>query len=304
MLSWEDTWKSETLDHVFNALAVSPELSERLVYKGARVLRLLLNEATRASLDIDASFANIAANVSVSEKDLEHLRALASTAITACFESQEPVRFTLERTTIANRRRSGEHPRGWNVYWLDLEVRDMTARNTLGAIPSLRIEIASPELLSEHSISPIDLNGHQVNAVTLQRMAGEKLRAFLSSLPAYRNKLRLKIHPPRAKDLYDLARILRKRPLKDHIFWRISGGEFFLACKSRYIDCEGIQTFQEAWGNTQAAYTADPTIPNDVPCSEATSSLEQIVASMAKMELFPFSFELPADILDGGANQD
>ena len=93
MLSREDKWKSETLDHVFNALALSPELSERLVYKGARVLRLLLNEITRASLDIDASFANIAANVSVSEEDLEHLRALASTAISTYFESQEPVRF-------------------------------------------------------------------------------------------------------------------------------------------------------------------------------------------------------------------
>ena len=116
MLSREDKWKSETLDHVFNALAFSAEFSQRLVYKGARVLRLLLNEVTRASLDIDASFANIAANVSVSEEDLEHLRALASAAVTTYFESQEPVRFSLERTAIANRRRSGEHPRGWNVY--------------------------------------------------------------------------------------------------------------------------------------------------------------------------------------------
>jgi hypothetical protein len=294
MLSREDKWKSETLDQVFNALALSAELSERLVYKGARVLRLLLNEVTRASLDIDASLANIAANVSVSEEDLEHLRALANTTITTYFESQEPVRFTLDRTAIANRRRSGDHPRGWNVYWLDLAVRDMTAGNTLGAIPALRIEIASPELLSEHSVSRIDLNGHQVNAVTLERMAGEKLRAFLSSLPAYRKKLGQKIHPPRVKDLYDLARILRKRPLEDEKFWRTSGGEFLLACQSRYIDCAGIQTFQEEWNNTQAAYTADPTIPDDVPCSEAASSLEQIVANMATMALFPFSFGLPA----------
>ena len=176
MLSRDDKWKSETLDHVFNALALSPDLSERLIYKGARVLRLLLNEVTRASLDIDASFANVAANASVGQEDLEHLRTLAATAITNYFDSQEPVRFALARTTIANRRRSGEHPRGWNVYWLDLEVRDLAARNTLGTTPTLRIEIASPELLSEHSIAPISLNGCQVNAVTLERMAGEKLR--------------------------------------------------------------------------------------------------------------------------------
>ena len=296
MLSREDKWKSETLDHVFNALALSSELSERLIYKGARVLRLLLNEVTRASLDIDASFANIAANVSVGEGDLEHLRILASTAITTYFDSQEPVRFALSRTEIANRRKSGEHPRGWNVYWLDLEVRDLTARNSLGIPPILRIDIASPELLSEHSTSPIALNGRQVNAITLERMAGEKLRAFLSSLPAYRNKLGLKTHPPRAKDLYDLARILRKQPLEDHRFWRISGDECFLACKSRFIDCIGIETFQEAWDATQAAYKADPTIPDDVPCTEAASSLEEIVASLTKMGRFPFTFELPADI--------
>jgi len=293
MLSQEDIWKSETLDHVFNAIALSPELSDRLIYKGARVLRLLLNEVTRASLDIDASFANIAANASVNDQDLEHLRGLASTAITTYFESQEPVRFTLERTAIANRRKSGEHPRGWNVYWLDLEVRDLTTRNALGTPPTLRIEIASPELLSEHSTAVIALNGGRVNAVTLERMAGEKLRAFLSSLPAYRNKLGLKIHPPRAKDLYDLARIFRRRPLEDHCFWQLSGDEFFLACKSRYIDCIGIETFREAWSTTQAAYMTESTIPNDVPFTEAANGLEQIVATLTQAGRVPFAFELP-----------
>jgi hypothetical protein len=296
MLSREDKWKSETLDHVFNALALSPELSERLIYKGARVLRLLLNEVTRASLDIDASFANIAANAAVGEQDLEHLRTLASTAITTYFDNQEPVKFTLERATIANRRKSGDHPRGWNVYWLDLEVRDLTARNTLGTSPTLRMDIASPELLSEHSTAPIAVNGRRVNAITLERMAGEKLRAFLSSLPAYRNKLRLKAVPPRAKDLYDLARVLRKRPLGDRLFWQISGDEFFLACQSRLVDCGGIPTFQEAWGTTQDAYTADPTIPDDVPWTEAVSSLERIVGSLMEMGRLPFTFKLSADV--------
>ncbi len=65
MLSAYDQWKSETLDEVFRALALSSELSERLVYKGARVLRLLLDEPVRASLDIDASLAHVAANLAV-----------------------------------------------------------------------------------------------------------------------------------------------------------------------------------------------------------------------------------------------
>ena len=161
MLSAEDKWKSETLDEVFNALALSPELSQRLVYKGARVLRLLLNEVTRASLDIDATFAAIAANSSVNQTELEHLRALAHNAITAHFESQQIVRYTLQRSTIRNRRTSGEHPRGWNVYWLDLEIRDMAAQTFPGPAPTVRIDIGTPELLSEHSISTIELNGHR-----------------------------------------------------------------------------------------------------------------------------------------------
>ena len=90
--------------------------------------------------------------------------------------------------------------------------------------------------------------------------------------------------------------MLRKRPLEDRSFWQISADEFFLACKSRFIDCLGIETFQEAWRTTQDAYTADPTIPDDVPWTEATSSLERIVANLAEMGRFPFAFELPADI--------
>jgi hypothetical protein len=256
-------------------------------------LRLLLNEVTRASLDIDASFAKIAANVSVNKDDLEHLRTLAQNAITAHFESQQPVRYTLQRSTIRNRRSIGDHPRGWNVYWLDLEIRDMAAQNFLGAAPTLRIEIAAPELLSEHSISTIQLNGRLVQAVTLERMAGEKLRAFISSLPAYRKKLRHKIHSPRAKDLYDLARIRRKRPLEDRVFWQISGQEFYLACQSRCIDCGGIRTFKEQWDTTQQVYRSDPTIPGDVPFTEAENTLGQVVAFLGEMGRIPFAFELP-----------
>jgi hypothetical protein len=254
---------------------------------------VLLDEITRASLDIDASFANIAANASVGNDHLERLRTLAQEAITAHFESQQPVRYTLQRSTIRNRRRIGNHPRGWNVYWLDLEVRDMAANDYLGPAPALRIDIAAPELLSEHSISTIQLNGRPVQAVTLERMAGEKLRAFISSLPAYRNKIREKIHGPRSKDLYDLARIYRKRPLEDRVFWQISGQEFYLACQSRCIDCEGIRTFKEQWDTTRLVYRSDPTIPDDVPFVEAESTLEQIGDFLGETGRTPFAFTLP-----------
>jgi predicted nucleotidyltransferase component of viral defense system len=293
MLSSEDKWKSETLDEVFGALALSPELSEILVYKGARVLRLLLNEVTRASLDIDASFATIAAGFPEKQENLERLRTLVQNAITAHFESQRPVRYTLQGSEIRNRRRSGNHPRGWNVYWLDLRIRDLGAPDFLDAAPALRIEIAAPELLSEHSVAPLELNGQLIQAVTLERMAGEKLRAFLSSLPTYRGKIREKMHVPRARDLYDLVRIRRRRPLEDRRFWEISGGEFYLACQSRCIDCEGIRTFKEEWDTTAQVYRSDPTIPDDVPLAEVERTLEEVVAFLMETGRIPFAFELP-----------
>jgi hypothetical protein len=286
-----DIWKSVTLDHVFNALALSSELSEKLIYKGARVLRLLLNEITRASLDIDANFA---ANVSVDQKNLEQLRSLAHEAIATYFESQSPIRYELQNSSIKNRRPE-DHPRDWNVYWLELAVRDLAAENFMGATPSLLIDIAAPEPVSDKSIARIEVNGHLINAVTLERMAGEKMRAFLSHLPTYRKKIfkKPKIHTPRVKDIYDLSRIIRKRPIDDRNFWQVAAQEFKLACQSRYIDCDGIHTFKERWGETRQTYNNDPTIPKDVLFNDAEKALEQIVAFIQEISVIPFSFEIP-----------
>ena len=57
-LGVDDKWQLSVLDEIFKALASSRELSEQLIYKGARVLRHRLQEALRASFDIDASLAN------------------------------------------------------------------------------------------------------------------------------------------------------------------------------------------------------------------------------------------------------
>lgn len=186
MLSLQDKWCSETLDEVFRALSLSQELSERLVYKGARVLRLLLGETTRASLDIDASLASVSANMRIDENELEYLRSLADKAITNYFEDQNPIRYSLQRSSITNRRKLGPHPRGWDVYELRLEIKDLAAFAATVNAPLLQIDIAAPEASSNRSFGPIFLDGRQVIAVTLERMIGEKLRAFLSSLPQYR----------------------------------------------------------------------------------------------------------------------
>lgn len=56
------------------------------------------------------------------------------------------------------------------------------------------------------------VDGHVVMAYTLQRIAGEKLRAFLSSLPTYRRQVKTPGEVVRVKDIYDLACILRVAP--------------------------------------------------------------------------------------------
>lgn len=49
-----EVWKSFALDQIFEAIAESAPLSGALVYKGARVLRLLLADG-RQSFDIDSN---------------------------------------------------------------------------------------------------------------------------------------------------------------------------------------------------------------------------------------------------------
>ena len=296
-LSEQDRWRSAVLDEVFKAMAASPALSESLVYKGARVLRLRLKEVLRASFDIDASLASFAANAGMATDGAsrESLRSLAHKAIVHYFENQDPVRYELTNSTLASRRRIGPHPRGWDVYWLDIQIRDLTAEGAAVAPASqLRIDIAAPELLSEYSVSPIELDGHIIKAVTLERISGEKLRAFLSCLPTYRRKLKETTDVERrVKDLYDLVRIISKRPLTDEPFWVTAGGEFQLACKSRYIDCSGLPSFKEDWDRTRQEYAAAKTLPSDVTFEQAETTLEQVAAFLAEKGFTPIAFDIP-----------
>ena len=289
-----DRWQLQVLDEIFRALASSRELSQQLVYKGARVLRLRLREALRASFDIDASLTTFAANVGMASdaQTREQMRLLVHQAIEAYFEDQEPVRYQVVRSTLVNRRKMGPHPRGWDVYWLDLFVQDLAGD---GGVPAgqLRIDIAAAELGSERSVSPLELDGRSINAVTLERIAGEKLRAFLSSLPGYRRKIRAREGDRRVKDLYDIVRIARKHPVANGDFWETVGNEFLLACKSRYIDCGGHIAFREGWDETKATYAADKTLPNDVTFGEVEATLDCIVQFLLDIGMIPFHFDLP-----------
>jgi hypothetical protein len=235
-------WKSQVLDELFIALAASEQLDECLIFKGARVLNARLGGG-RQSLDLDT---NLAAPFVTKCPDREQQRLFLDeqirTAVRRHFEGQQPVRYELTALTIRTYPPKS-HPMGWDAFKVRMNVNDLTKR--VKALPAIEIDVAAPEDLLESSILPLEVGGNCVAAYSLERIAGEKLRAFLSSLPAYRAKVKKPGEAVRAKDLYDITRIRRVHPLEKLEFWKITGEEFRIACRSRYIDCDGLTTFQE-----------------------------------------------------------
>lgn len=284
-------WKSGVLDEVFAALAADSEVEGCLVFKGARVLNARLGGG-RQSLDLDSNltkgFVDKHPDRAEQRSYLErHMRK----AITRHFEQQEPVTFELKSLTVKTYPPKS-HPMGWDAFKVKLNIDDLTKAGVKG-LPGIEIDVAAPEELLDSSIAPVMIGGHTAYAYTLERISGEKLGAFLSSLPAYRAKSRKPGESVRAKDLYDLARIQRAFPIQQAKFWETAGHEFRIACRSRYIDCAGLETFLQQWEITADTYTKDPTIPAEIEIGEARSTLETIVEFMASRSIIPFEFPMP-----------
>jgi hypothetical protein len=287
-------WKERLLEELFKALSAHAPLRDVLVFKGARVLHALLDGLGRASLDIDSNLLeSFAAATPDREGQAAFLESEIRLAVSRYFEAQEPVRHSLD-TVRVRPSPPAAHPRGWNAFEVGIKVNDH-ARPAVRNLPNLRLDVAAPERLRENSIARIEVGGHAVWAYTLERMAGEKLRAFLSTLPAYRRKIRKPGEAVRVKDLYDLARIARRQPTTDERFWGQAGEELRLACGSRYIDCEGLSTFAENLGTTRASYEKDPTLPEDIGFEEAWDTVRQIVEVLERRRIIPFSFPLERD---------
>jgi hypothetical protein len=281
-------WKSEVLDEVFAALAASDQLDECLVFKGARVLNARLGGG-RQSLDLDS---NLAASFVKKYPEREAQQAFLEEQITRAvrrhFERQAPVRYELTTLTIRTWPPKS-HPMGWDAFKVRMNVNELT--RSVKGLPALEIDVATPEELLDTSVSLIEVGGHQVQAYTLERIGGEKLRAFLSSLPTYRKKVKKPGEAVRVKDLYDVARVQRAHPLEQVEFWMTVGEEFHVACRSRFIDCQGLATFQEQWEVTRKTYEA--TIPKDIPFAEAEATLLAVVRFLEAQRILPFAFSLP-----------
>lgn len=287
----QEQWRREALDLVFAALAASKSLCNELVFKGARVLSLRLGEAHRVSYDLDANLLDaFVARHPDRTKQAETLHCLLEQSITEYCESQDPMRYRLEGITI-NNSPPQEHPLGWEGFKIRIRLRDFANEGVRGLSP-VEFDVAAPEQLGDHSISPLAVGGGTVFAYTLERIAGEKMRAFLSSLPAYRDKMGKPGTSIRAKDIFDVAIIALSHPLTDTTFWETAGEEFRLACRSRYVDCCGVASFAERLDTTRAAYELDPTIPAELNFVSAWSRIESILEFWERQGLTPFQYPL------------
>lgn len=285
------------LDVVFEAMAASRRLTNLLVYKGARILNRRLETSDRQSLDIDSNlFAHAAESMDRAEQ-MEVLRQEIATALEAHFESETPVRYELAAVRVRAEPGLGRsHRLGWNAFKIKIQIRDLRRADVRG-LPGIEVDVAAPEMLLHESTAPLKIGDHEVIAYSLERLAGEKLRAFLSSLPEYRAKVSKPGEAVRVKDIYDIGRIAREVPPEEETFWRKAGAEFCIACESRYIDCEGLSTFEQHLDVTQQSYETSPTLPQDIPFDEAWQVVRAVVERFDAWGVTPFAFPLPESSL-------
>ena len=183
-----DNWKFEVLTELLIALAKSPEIRENLIFKGAIILNRHLN-TQRKSLDIDSNLdSDFALQHPGREVQKEFLEKHVKQAITRHFEAQNPVRYELNSLRI-NLSPKKSHPRRWNAFEISISLTDRANAGVRG-LPTLTMDVAAPETLSENSISEMEIDDVKIRVYSLERIAGEKARAFLSTLPTYRAKVK------------------------------------------------------------------------------------------------------------------
>lgn len=69
--------------------------------------------------------------------------------------------------------------------------------------------------------------------------------------------------------------------------------EFRIACETRFVDCEGWNSFQRHEGDLRNLYCADPTLPDDIPFDSAWDVLKRVGEAFAAGGVFPLVFPLP-----------
>jgi hypothetical protein len=284
-------WRQEALNHVFAAFAASDTLAANLIFKGARVLNVRLHDEGRQSLDLDSNLTTAFLEAFPGrEHQMAALQEATERALRAYFVSQDPVQYDLVRVRVSSKP-TMRHPWGWDAFVIDIGLNDRRHQGMIG-LPRLTVDVAAPETLGPNALAPLEVDNHSVSAYTTARIAGEKLRAFLTSLPTYRTKLDGRGDTVRVKDLYDVARINYHIAVGHNAFWLTAGEEFRIACASRYVDCFGLDSFSEQFEVTRTTYIRDASL-TAVPFDEAWSTIQRIVTLFAHLEIIPFVFPLP-----------
>jgi len=290
-----DQWKDEVLRFVLEAFASHEPLRSALIFKGARILNLRLGDTpSRESFDLDTNLdIHFAKSHPLRDDRCEFLNRESELALKRFFRQQEPVRYEVKTVKTVPRPREDNHPFDWGGFRMKIAVSDNERSKERGLQP-VEIDIASYEEVGEHAVSDLLLrNGLIVRAQTLERIAGEKMRAFLTSLPAYISKIGCHPVAARVKDLYDLARIRRSFEIADNAFWRTAGHEFHLSCESRLVDCAGIETFAENLDKTRYEYESASTLPKDILFDEAWATVQTAVRLFTELGILPFVFAIP-----------
>ena len=283
----QEKWINFVLNEVFQAVIEWEPLRDVLIFKGARILNLHLGES-RQSLDIDS---NVTPEMALCDLDAQELflREQTPLALRRYFERQMPVRYKLAGVKVVRNPPQG-HIRGWNQFKLKIEIQDNSLAGVL-SLPKLELEVAAQESLGPNAVEELDIHGSPAKVYALHRIAGEKLRAYLTSLPAYRRKMKGGERNFRVKDLHDIARILRARSQEDAKFWLAASREFLLACESRLVDCRGLETFMEDWPQARVRYEADGSLAM-VPFAEAEQALKTVVGLLEQQKIFPVEYQL------------
>jgi hypothetical protein len=290
--STRTAWLTHAIDEVFVAFAESSSLAGRLIYKGARILDRRLNRAERASLDIDANLtAAFVAQFPSREAQRDELQREIARCVDRRLRRSDPMQYELESVRV-DLQPPRAHPLGFDALSVRIRLADLRLVGVLG-LPTITIDIAAPENLRPTSVSPLAVGDRTVLAYALPRIAAEKLRAFIQSLPEYCSKLRRPGGAVRAKDLCDLARILDDKPITDTAFWNLVGEEFVTACQSRHVDCAGPEAFEQQLPVTQRTYESDRTLPSDRPWPVALHALRAITSDLHRAGFLGFTHPLP-----------
>ena len=296
-----DDWKDAVLNDVFEAIAASEALNSILIFKGARVLARYLPDTARQSLDIDANctkeflerFPERASRAEWIEREL-------AIAISRHFEAQNPVTKALDSVRVSPQPPKA-HPLGWDAFEVRFRINDLGRASQRG-VPALQLDIASPEALTEHSTSKLSVGAQRVRAYTLERITGEKLRAFLSSTPAHQEKI-ARTGVLRVKDLYDLARIVASVQVEPGEFWNQVCVEFRMACESRGVSCSGWTTFDAVADLAKGLYDKEPTLPKDLSFEVSWAAVKSIVNYLERQRVTPFEFPLPLGATAGSVGK-